>query len=348
MIPVSVCIIAKNEAHHIEECLKRLRPCQFEIILVDTGSDDATSEIALKYTPNVYSFPWCDDFSAARNFSISKASNDWILVIDCDEYLENVNLEKMRLAMEEHPASVGMITRNNPYSLQGIRSVISEQLGRFFNRNFCHFTGKIHEQLLTIENTSPQTFDLPLTLYHEGYVSESEKRLKATRNLEMLLSDLAQKEPDAYTCYQLGQNYLGLNDISKAISWFQKGLSYPLSDSSACIQPMIEAYGYCLLEAGSPEDSLQWIKNYGSYAEHADIAYLTGMIYIKNDLWNEALCALTKATSFPVSSRTGVNSFRAFFQIALVYEKMGDMDTARTFYKKCGEFEPAKKRLAQI
>ena len=91
MLPISVCMIAKNEDMHIEECLKRLRPCKFEIIVVDTGSVDRTMETAHRYTDKVYRFDWCDDFSAARNFSISQATNDWILTIDCDEYLENIN-----------------------------------------------------------------------------------------------------------------------------------------------------------------------------------------------------------------------------------------------------------------
>ena len=67
---ISVCIIARNEDNHIEECLKRLRPCKFEVIVVDTGSIDRTMELAKKYTDNIYQFTWCSDFSAARNFSI--------------------------------------------------------------------------------------------------------------------------------------------------------------------------------------------------------------------------------------------------------------------------------------
>ena len=50
MLPISVCMIAKNEDMHIEECLKRLRPCKFEIIVVDTGSVDRTMETAHRYT----------------------------------------------------------------------------------------------------------------------------------------------------------------------------------------------------------------------------------------------------------------------------------------------------------
>ena len=48
-IPVSVCIIAKNEEKYIEECLKKLQPYGFEIIVTDTGSTDRTKEIAEKY-----------------------------------------------------------------------------------------------------------------------------------------------------------------------------------------------------------------------------------------------------------------------------------------------------------
>ena len=76
MIPVSVCMIAKNEETYIGECLKRLSSYDWEIILVDTGSTDRTVEIARQYTPHIYHFDWCGDFSAARNYSISKASHD--------------------------------------------------------------------------------------------------------------------------------------------------------------------------------------------------------------------------------------------------------------------------------
>ena len=85
MFPVSVCMIAKNEDIHIEECLKRLRPCKFEIIVVDTGSVDRTMETARKYTDKVFHFDWCDDFSAARRrttgFLPSTVTNIWKISI---------------------------------------------------------------------------------------------------------------------------------------------------------------------------------------------------------------------------------------------------------------------------
>ena len=83
-VPISVCIIAKNEEKYIEECLRKLKPYGFEIVVADTGSTDATKEIASRYADKVVDFTWINDFSAARNFCAKQASNNWILALDCD------------------------------------------------------------------------------------------------------------------------------------------------------------------------------------------------------------------------------------------------------------------------
>ena len=84
-VPISVCIIAKNEEKYIEECLRKLKPYGFEIVVADTGSTDATKELASRYADKVVDFTWINDFSAARNFCAKQASNNWILALDCDE-----------------------------------------------------------------------------------------------------------------------------------------------------------------------------------------------------------------------------------------------------------------------
>ena len=91
MIPLSVCIIGKNEEKNIEKCLSSLAPYDFEIIYVDTGSTDRTVELAAKYTDKIYHFTWIDDFSAARNFSLAQAAHDYVLVLDCDEFLTSLD-----------------------------------------------------------------------------------------------------------------------------------------------------------------------------------------------------------------------------------------------------------------
>lgn len=91
MITISLCMIVKNEQQHLRRCLDSLQGLMDELIIVDTGSTDATKEIAAEYTDKVYEFSWTDDFSEARNFALSKATKDYIYVADADEILDEEN-----------------------------------------------------------------------------------------------------------------------------------------------------------------------------------------------------------------------------------------------------------------
>lgn len=94
MITISLCMIVKNEERVLARCLDSLSGLMDEIIIVDTGSTDRTIEIAKQYTDQVYSYPWKQDFSAARNYSFSKASKEYIYVADADEVLDEANKKK--------------------------------------------------------------------------------------------------------------------------------------------------------------------------------------------------------------------------------------------------------------
>ena len=94
MIEISLCMIVKNEENILARCLDTLVNLMDEIIIVDTGSTDKTKEIASRYTDKVYDFEWIDDFSAARNYSFSKATKDYIYCADADEVLDVDNQKK--------------------------------------------------------------------------------------------------------------------------------------------------------------------------------------------------------------------------------------------------------------
>ena len=93
---ISLCMIVKNEEQVLARCLDSVADLVDEMIIVDTGSSDATKEIASRYTDQVYDFAWQDDFAAARNFSFSKATKDYIYVPDADEVLDEENREAFR------------------------------------------------------------------------------------------------------------------------------------------------------------------------------------------------------------------------------------------------------------
>ena len=100
MVTISLCMIVKNEEKILERCLDSVADLVDEIVIADTGSTDATREIARRYTEKVYDVPWTDDFSAARNFVFSRATQEYIYSADADEVLSPENRERFRLLKE--------------------------------------------------------------------------------------------------------------------------------------------------------------------------------------------------------------------------------------------------------
>ncbi|MDH4721526.1 glycosyltransferase, partial [Enterococcus faecalis] len=100
---VSVCIIAKNEQDSIRKCINSIYEFSDEIIFIDTGSIDLTKKIVKEIASEkvkIFDYTWQDDFSDARNYSIQKASKEWILIIDADEYVSSDELTKLRLLID--------------------------------------------------------------------------------------------------------------------------------------------------------------------------------------------------------------------------------------------------------
>ena len=94
MITVSLCMIVKNEEENLGKCLKSLQGIVDEMIVVDTGSEDRTVDIAKEFGAKVYDFKWTGDFSEARNYSFSLATCDYIYSADADEELDEDNRQR--------------------------------------------------------------------------------------------------------------------------------------------------------------------------------------------------------------------------------------------------------------
>ena len=77
MATVSLCLIVKDEEANLAACLRPIGGLFDEIVVVDTGSADRTREIARDFGARLFDFPWCDDFSAARNESLRQARSEW-------------------------------------------------------------------------------------------------------------------------------------------------------------------------------------------------------------------------------------------------------------------------------
>ena len=221
---LSVCIITKNEEKNINLCLRCLKTYGFEIIVADTGSTDRTREIALQYTEKVYDFPWCNDFAAAKNFAISKASYPYVMVIDSDEFLEKIEVDRLFQMIKQHPDKVGRIRRRNVFKRNGQQQENQECINRIFLKDKFHYKGRIHEQVTAIDGSAYETYQAPVVIEHTGYdLTGEERKEKAGRNFTLLIQELERLEKEAqeegkmegeekegeqisYILYQLGKS----------------------------------------------------------------------------------------------------------------------------------------------
>lgn len=97
---ITACLIVKNEKDHIKDVLSSLVGVD-EIIVVDTGSQDNTVELAREMGAIVFEdYTWDDDFGAARNHALGKCTGDWVISIDGDEVLEDGGVAKIRAIVE--------------------------------------------------------------------------------------------------------------------------------------------------------------------------------------------------------------------------------------------------------
>lgn len=353
MIPISICVIMKNEEKHMDSFLSSIQNAfenyPYEIVLVDTGSSDRTISIAKKYTNKIYHFNWINDFSAARNFSLQCASYDWILVLDCDEYITSLDVNAFDLMIKTRPHDVGVIYRKNYYDLNGSENISSDQVERFFCRKEFHYEYIIHEQVRALNGQDYKRVALPITIDHFGYNSSPEElSAKAYRNITLLEKMLKETPDNPYLYFQMGQAYNLLKDVEKTCYYYGKGLEYEVEPELEYVQMMVVGYGYALLDLNQHEEALLFRNIYEEFATSADFVCLMGLIYLRNGMIAEALAEFLNATEFESARTEGANTFIPYYNMGCIQEVLGETETAQILYQKCENFKPALERLKEM
>ena len=204
---VSLCLIARDEERLLPGCLESVRGAVDEIVLVDTGSADATREIAARHGARVYERPWDDDFAAPRNLALSHATGDWILQLDADERLAPGASAGIRRAVEAGLELGALRLHNAARPDAGAAEVLSgrQRIGEPLYlprlvRRFpdLRYRGVIHESLddsLGPRGIAPREVDADII--HLGAVPGARAAQgKAERNLRLLERRCA-LEPDS-------------------------------------------------------------------------------------------------------------------------------------------------------
>lgn len=197
---IALVMIVKNEARAIERCLKSVASFVDSMIVLDTGSTDATIELAQQCGATVYRFTWSDDFAAARNAALDYSTADWNLILDADEWLIK-GAEALKTLRATPPNFVGSVEVCSSYDVNSTQHSASSIISRLLPRGV-RYQGIIHEQPehnLSVKKTG-------IKLGHDGYEPQ-QREAKELRNIMLLERALKADPDDYYLQYKLGVEY---------------------------------------------------------------------------------------------------------------------------------------------
>ena len=248
-LKISACYIVKNEAENLAKSIKSLKNQVNEIVVVDTGSTDNTVNVARKLGAKVYSFPWQDDFSKARNFALSKAKGDWLVLLDADEYFTAKTAGNVRQVIHRAKQVDGLLVQLVNFDVDKAKvqnyfnalRIVRKQAG-------LHYEGIIHEELKLSGDNSMKLAQVPanmLEIYHTGYAA-SVSQQKIIRNLQMLQQAVANGQSEESLARYFCDCYFGLDDMEKCeyYGWMEirKGRQ-SLNFGSRCQRVLMNYYG---------------------------------------------------------------------------------------------------------
>lgn len=229
MALLSLCMITKNEEKVLARCLDSVKDIAEEIIIVDTGSTDQTLEIASRYTQHIHHFEWINDFAAARNEAVRRATGRWILVLDADEYLSDTDLPAMKqFLMQATPDETLVynlqIVNYIGDSLASSHMMVSSANRLFPNHMGIHYERPIHEQLRsTRQGVELHMENVPYRIYHTGYLQTvKDEKQKSDRNMSIFKKMQEEADLEPYDHYTLGNEYQALQRYPEALKHFQQ------------------------------------------------------------------------------------------------------------------------------
>jgi glycosyltransferase involved in cell wall biosynthesis len=218
---LSLCMIVKNEESNLPRCLDSVRDLAAELIVVDTGSTDATGSIAASYGAYVIPFDFTIvDFAAARNAAIARARGPWILVLDADESLDRASAPMIESLVALHENAGYFLERRN-YSSDSSTPTRDYVVRLFPNRPGYRYRGRVHETIdASILAGGGRLHKTSIRIDHNFAYDREARRRKNHQYIEILKEEIAADPSDDSRLDFLAAEYhqLGMFDEAAEVA----------------------------------------------------------------------------------------------------------------------------------
>lgn len=221
---ISLCMIVKNESRFLADCLDSARSVCRQMVVIDTGSEDQSVEIARSKGAEVYEHPWPGHFSEARNISLSYATGEWILILDGDEILNESTLDELKTITSSASNTDAYEFEIVNFSTEeaSLESAHYQRQVRLFRNSREHrYAGLIHNQLVNTEtNTTLEGQFLPIQVFHYGYIPSVWSAQNKAARLGMLEKAVSENPESLFCHYNLANHLKILGEYARALAHY--------------------------------------------------------------------------------------------------------------------------------
>ena len=336
---LSLCMIVKNEEACLEQCLRSVKDAVDEIVIADTGSTDATKEIARRYTDRVYDVVWENDFSAARNASMALASMPFILWLDADDVLEPAELDKLiklKRSLDDGVDAV-MMPYQYAFSPDGSASLVFERERIVRRASGFAFEGAVHE----VMTVSGNILHADIVVRHTGSHGERSSGRNLAIYEELLAGGRKLSPREMYYYARELKNAQRFEQAQETFAAFLKEKGW--------IENRLDAYvqrGECLVALGRCEEAKKaYLQSLAEGAPRAEAVCALGRCMMEEEDWETAifwyraalLCRMPRGGAFVFPDAYG---YTPLMQLCVCYDRTGQHELAAKMNEQALRIHP--------
>ncbi|WP_010275972.1 tetratricopeptide repeat-containing glycosyltransferase family 2 protein [Paenibacillus senegalensis] len=337
MITVSLCMIVKNEEDALPRCLESVRDIVDEIVIVDTGSDDRTKEIAAAFTPLIYDFEWIHDFAAARNYSFDKATQEYCMWLDADDILLPDDARKLLQLKEALDPAIDAVTMDYAAVVDNDGTVLDRvRRNRLLKRaRQFRWEGVVHEDI---------PVDEALVLNSDIRVTHRKSRPVTTRNLDIYRYHLSRgMRLNLNHLYHYARELHHHKHYEEAVPVYRQFIagSQDLDSTISAMQRLADCYHFL----GDRQKELETIfETFVHDVPRPESCCRLGYYFLQKEAWHQAIYWYEQAAAYKRpdgSSHGGPSStWLPHMQLALCYYRLGDYVLSKRHNEVALQFRP--------